>query len=283
MNSPVVIPDRVRLNSAPLSGDSLAFLQKTIERNRFLPVPPQEENFVGDGDYLAIGTEFLGHFIELGGLHEHERVLDIGCGIGRMAVPLTQYLDPEKGMYTGLDPAPAGIQWSAQHIGAVYPNFRFMHLDIANDLYNPKGRIRGRELLLPFENNAFDFAIMTSVVTHLPADEIEPYFREISRLLEPGGRLFLSAFVMEPESQRGAAELTPRIRFHRTAEGPSWHADAKAPLAAVAFDDGFLDTTLHAAGFDIALKKLGHWRGQTGSQHYQDFFVAVKSSRGQSA
>lgn len=281
MNSPVVIQDHVRLKSAPLSGDRLALLQKTIERNRFLPVPPQEENFVGDGDYLAIGTEFLGHFVELGGLREDERVLDIGCGIGRMAVPLTQYLDPDEGQYTGLDPAPAGIRWSAQHIGSAYPNFRFMHLDIANELYNPNGRIRGTDLSLPFESNAFDFAIMTSVVTHLPANEIEPYFREISRLLEPGGRLFLSAFVMEPECQRGTAEPGPRIRFHRTSEGPSWHADKTALLAAVAFDDGFLDTMLHATGFDIALKKLGNWRGQTGSQHYQDFFVAVKSSRGQ--
>ncbi len=283
MNSPVVIADHVRLKSAPLDGSGLALLQKTIERNRFLPVPPQEENFVGDGDYLAIGTEFLGYFIELGGLQDHERVLDIGCGIGRMAVPLTQYLDPDKGLYTGLDPAPAGIQWSAQHVGSVYPNFRFMHLDIANDLYNPNGRIQGRDLLLPFESKSFDFAIMTSVVTHLPADEIEPYFHEISRLLAPGGRLFLSAFVMESESQRGSAELAPRIRFHRTPQGPSWHADAQAPLAAVAFDDGFLDTALQETGFDIALKKLGHWRGQTGSRHYQDFFVAVKSARGQGA
>lgn len=280
MNSPVVIEDTVRLKPAPLGGERLALLQKTIGRNRFLPIPPQEENFVGDGDYLAIGTEFLGHFIELGGLQEQERVLDIGCGIGRMAVPLTQYLDPEKGRYTGIDPASPGIQWCTRNIRSAYENFRFMHLDIANDLYNPNGHLPGTEIALPFAEGSFDFAIMTSVVTHLPANEIEPYFREIARLLAPGGRLFVSAFVMEPESQRTAQNLTPRIQFQRHGEGPAWYADAQAPLAAVAFDDGFLDTCLQITGFDIALKKLGHWRGQTGSRHYQDFFVAVKSERG---
>lgn len=280
MNSPAMIEETVRLKPAAVTGDRLAVLQKTIQRNRFLPVPASEENFVGDGDYLAIGTEFLGYFVELGGLNEHERVLDIGCGIGRMAVPLTQYLDPEKAQYTGIDPASPGIQWCTRQISSVYPNFRFMHLDIANDLYNPEGYIKGTEIKLPFANGSFDFAIMTSVVTHLPADEIKPYFQEVSRLLDLGGRLFLSAFVMTDEAQRPESELTPRIRFQRTNNGPAWYGNAQAPLAAVAFDDGFLDGALKASGFEIALKKLGHWRGQTGSQHYQDMFVAVKTSRG---
>jgi len=279
MNSPVLIKESANLAPppAPLRGERLAELQKLIGRNRFLPVPPSEDNFVGDGDYLAIGTEFLGHFIELGGLQEHERVLDVGCGIGRMAVPLTQYLNPETARYVGIDPASAGIQWCTRNIGSVYPNFRFMHLDIANALYNPDGYIRGSEIALPFSNGAFDFAIMTSVVTHLPEEEIAPYFREISRLLELGGRLFLSAFVMAPDRASGA---TPRVVFHRAGKGAAWYANTRAPLAAVAFDDGFLDEALHAAGFEIALKRFGHWRGGTGEQHYQDFFVAVKSSRG---
>lgn len=280
MNSPVVINDAVRLKAAAIGDERLADLQKTIQRNRFLPVPPSKDNFAGDGDFLAIGTEFLGYFVELGGLSEHERVLDIGCGIGRMAVPLTQYLDPERGQYTGIDPASHGIQWCTRNIGSVYPSFRFMHIDIANELYNPDGCINGADIALPFAKKSFDFAIMTSVVTHLPAEEIGPYFREISRLLDTGGRLFLSAFVMDSEGETGCGDLAPRIRFQRSGGGPSWHGDGKAPLAAVAFDDGFIDTALTAAGFEIVLKEFGHWRGQTGSPHYQDIFVAVKSSRG---
>jgi len=277
MNSPVLIKDTASLVPVALSGERLADLQKQIGRNRFLPVPSGEDNFVGDGDYLAIGTEFLGHFVELGGLQDRERVLDVGCGIGRMAVPLTQYLDPAVARYVGVDPASAGIQWCTRKIGSVYPNFRFMHLDIANELYNPDGYIQGTEIALPFTNGSFDFAIMTSVVPHLPAEEIAPYFNEISRLLDTGGRLFVSAFVIAPEQGRDA---TPRVVFHRACDGPAWHANARAPLAAVAFDDGFLDDALQAAGFEVALKRFGHWRGGSGAQHYQDFFVAVKMSRG---
>lgn len=283
MNSLVKIRDAVRLKSAAMGADRMADLQNAIRRNRFLPVPPQEDNFVGDGDYLGIGAEFLGYFAGLGGLQEHERVLDVGCGIGRMAVPLTQYLDPDTGTYTGLDPASSGIQWCTRNISPAYPSFRFMHLDIANALYNPDGYIKGSEIALPFANGSFDFAIMTSVVTHLPPNEIEPYFREISRLLDLGGRLFLSAFVMLPEQGGAESSLTPRITFHRAGKGPGWYMDANAPLAAVAFDDGFLDAVLKAAGFQIAVKQLGHWRGATGRQHYQDLFVAVKTAKGQGA
>nr|MEC9419338.1 class I SAM-dependent methyltransferase [Pseudomonadota bacterium] len=72
MNSPVLIKDATSLVTSPLGSERIADLQGYIGRNRFLPVPPSEDNFVGDGDYLAIGTEFLGHFIDLGGLRAHE-------------------------------------------------------------------------------------------------------------------------------------------------------------------------------------------------------------------
>ncbi|MBN9672247.1 class I SAM-dependent methyltransferase [Roseibium aggregatum] len=280
MNSPVFIKDKVSMKTVPVSPERIADLQKLIRRNRFLPVPSQEDIFVGDGDYLAIGTEFLGHFIELGGLRENERVLDIGCGIGRMAVPLTQYLDPETAQYAGIDPASSGINWCTRNIGSVYPNFRFTHLDIANGLYNPGGHIRGTDISLPFANGSFDFAIMTSVVTHLPPQEIRPYFKEVSRLLDLGGRLFLSAFVMDKQPERKDGQPPPRIVFQRAGNSPAWCADLRTPLSAVAFDDGFLDEALKVNGFEITLKRLGHWRGGTESRNYQDFFVAVKTARG---
>jgi Methylase involved in ubiquinone/menaquinone biosynthesis len=93
----------------------LTWLTQSVLSNRFLPAPPPENVFVGDGDYRAIGAEFLGHFVRLGGLKPSDRVLDIGCGIGRMAVPLTQYLDSDA-VYEGIDPVGEGIAWCTKTI-----------------------------------------------------------------------------------------------------------------------------------------------------------------------
>ena len=89
---------------------------EAVLRNRFLPCPDPDSIFVGDGNFQAVGAEFLGHFIRKGGLRPDSRVLDIGCGIGRMAVPLTQYLDTATGSYRGIDPVAGGINWCRQTI-----------------------------------------------------------------------------------------------------------------------------------------------------------------------
>ncbi len=74
---------------------SLYFLPDTLEvlsgkRDRL--TPPGWRNFVGGGDFKVIGNEFFRYFVEIGGLKPHEKVLEVGCGIGRMAVPLMGYL-----------------------------------------------------------------------------------------------------------------------------------------------------------------------------------------------
>ena len=149
--------------------DDLDRLVGCIRRNRFLPIPPSEKNFVGDGDFLAVGIEFLQWFVRLGELKPQERVLDIGSGIGRMALPLTQYLDG--GTYDGVDVSAEGVAWCNHNIATHYGNFRFQHLDLAHPLYNPTGTMRTVEVRLPFEDASFDFIFLTSVVTHLTAAE----------------------------------------------------------------------------------------------------------------
>lgn len=202
----------------------LAWLMAHVQTNRFLPHPPPDSIFVGDGDYRAIGAEFLGHFVRIGRLQPHERVFDIGCGIGRMAVPLTQYLDPERGSYDGVDPVMDGILWCAQTITPAYPRFRFQRLDIAHPLYNPQGSLPGNEVRFGFANQSFDFITMISVATHLPPDELVVYLDEAARLLAPGGRLFLTAFALD-----GQVTGQERLKFRRWGEGPGWYAIEEAP------------------------------------------------------
>ena len=73
-------------------------------------VPPRRLNFVGITDFVDTGDEFLGHFVALGGLQPDGRVLDVGCGIGRMARPLAGYLGRD-GSYDGFDINAQGIAW----------------------------------------------------------------------------------------------------------------------------------------------------------------------------
>ena len=260
--------------AATVQEDRVHWLMEAVLRNRFLPQPEAGSVFVGDGDFRAVGAEFLGHFIRLGGLRPEHRVLDIGCGIGRMAVPLTQYLDVEKGRYSGFDPVEGGIAWCRRFITPAYPNFTFQRLDIAHKLYNPQGKISGEALKLPYAERQFDFVIMTSVVTHLPPDEVLVHLSEVARLLKPGGRLFMTAFVVDDIAAANASgRRDARLAFARDGDGPCWFVPDLPPLAAVGFDDGFLDQALEKAGLVIALKSFGHWRGQDAA-HYQDLYVA---------
>jgi len=258
----------------PFNDDHVSWLTDAVSRNQFLPCPDPDSIFVGDGDYRAVGAEFLGHFIRVGGLQPQSRVLDIGCGIGRMAVPLTQYIDNKSGSYQGMDPVAGGVNWCQRMITPVYSNFEFQRVDIAHSLYNPKGAINGLELVLPFESRQFDFIIMTSVVTHLPDEEVTAYLREVERVLAPGGRLFMTAFVVDEHAKDNTSKKRDaRLGFQRYDEGPCWFVPEMPPLAAVGFDDGFLDGALARAGLSIVTKSLGHWRGMP-ADHYQDIFVA---------
>ncbi len=254
------------------------WLMQSVLKNRFLPSPDPNSVFVGDGDYRAVGAEFLGHFIRKGGLRPDARVLDIGSGIGRMAVPLTQYLDPARARYSGIDPVAGGVNWCRQNIASRYPNFDFRHIDIAHDLYNPKGVVNGISLVLPFQDKSFDFAIMTSVVTHLPSDEVKVYLREVARVLAPGGRLFMTAFVVDDIAARDRhGKRDRRLAFERHGDGPCWFVPDLPPLAAVGFESGFLDRALAGVGLMLETKSLGHWRG-VDADHYQDIFIASRGA-----
>jgi hypothetical protein len=55
----------------------LTQLMERIVCDDSLPAPAPESIFVGDGDYRTIGVEYLGHFVRIGGLTPHDRVLDI--------------------------------------------------------------------------------------------------------------------------------------------------------------------------------------------------------------
>src|SRR4051794_40645769 len=105
--------------------------------------------YVGEGDFVATGDEFLGHLRELAGLTPRSRVLDVGCGIGRVARPLAGFLDG--GSYTGFDVNAPAIGWCQ----ARYPeHFRFQLADLYNARYHPTGMARASEYRFPYDDDS---------------------------------------------------------------------------------------------------------------------------------
>ena len=99
------------------------------DRRHGVPVPPWSLRSQVPGDFRAVGRAFLDYMVDLGGLRPDDRLLDIGCRAGRMAIPLTGYLGAG-GAYDAVDDWPEGTAWCQQVITARYPNFRFRQLSM---------------------------------------------------------------------------------------------------------------------------------------------------------
>ncbi|MCK9617234.1 MAG: class I SAM-dependent methyltransferase, partial [Lentimicrobiaceae bacterium] len=127
-----------------------------ITRKRHPLVPPKGLIFTGRGNYIVQGEQFLEYFKKYCGLQPNHKVLDVGCGVGRMAIPLVSYLNTE-GTYDGFDIVKKGIRWCNTHFRKQHPNFRFHYVDIYNKLYNAKGETQAEDFKFPFNDESFDF------------------------------------------------------------------------------------------------------------------------------
>lgn len=238
--------------------------------------PPRSLIFIGSGDFKQIGNEFKKYFIELGGLQPNHRVLDIGCGIGRMAVPLTGYLTKEGG-YWGFDIVKKGIDWCQAHITKEFDNFHFQHVNIYNKYYNKKGTIVARQFKFPYEESFFDFAFLTSVFTHMQADELENYIQEISRVLKPGGRAMLTFFLLNPEAKQSMKIGKSHVNFQYEVDEHSKTTNPQIPEDAIAYEEAFVLSLINKHNLHVDPPiQYGAWSGREKNLTYQDVILVRK-------
>lgn len=235
-------------------------------------LPPRGLSFVGRSDFEQTGAEFLAHFRELGGLAPTDRVLDVGCGIGRMAIPLTGYL--QGGSYEGFDVGREMIRWCRRHVTPRHPDFGFTWVPIYNRKYNPFGSISATEFRFPYDDDSFDFALATSLFTHLTPADARHYLGELGRVLRPGAKSLLTFFLITPDSQRAMQAGRAAFRFQADSDG-ALTIDPRLPEEAVAFSLEQIDAMLGEAGLS-ALEPIhpGEWAGAPGARSFQDIVIA---------
>jgi ubiquinone/menaquinone biosynthesis C-methylase UbiE len=238
--------------------------------------PPRRliEN-IGGGDFNGIGKEFFRHFLDIGKLKPDDCVLDVGCGCGRMAVPLTKYLSA-KGGYWGFDIVEESIKWCQKHIGDDHRNFHFLVADVYNQFYHPKGRFKAAEYRFPYLDNFFDMVSLTSVFTHMMSADMQNYLGQISRVLKPGGRCMISFFLLNEESKGMLSQGMATVKLPYAAKD-CLIGDKKFPEGAVAFEESFIRQHYATQGLEIMEPiHYGSWCGRKCLVSYQDIIVAVK-------
>jgi len=133
------------------------------------------------------------------------RVLDLGCGIGRMSAELA-----------GRCAEVVGVDVSPEMIAEA----RRLHADKAGLRFEANSGID----LADFTDGYFDLIFSYSVLPHLPEDVLECYFLEAGRVLAPGG-LFRYQFWIGARHAAAAAD-TLTIRTYEAEALARLHADA---------------------------------------------------------
>jgi SAM-dependent methyltransferase len=120
---------------------------------------------------------------------EGERVLDLGCGAGKMAL----YAASRGARAAGVDLAPFFLPRAAREEDLVHGDLR----------------------RLPFRKGSFPRAYSLDVLEHLDEDGVREVLTEARRTVGPGGRLFVYTHAMESsrmaEFQRAVNRLARRL------------------------------------------------------------------------
>ena len=220
--------------------------------------PPQGDIYIGSGDFIAQGKSQLNLLKKHIDLSPTDRVLDVGCGIGRSAAALTEYIN-SKGSYEGFDVVEKGIAWCQKKITKDCPNFKFKYVPLNNDLYNTKPT-SALDFVFPYSDNSFDKVFLFSVFTHMPLPEIEHYLSEIKRVLKPDGKC-LSTFFMYDSKNEEYINNPKNAGFTFPVKENGYRLmDGKVISANVALDTSVLQKKSANLNLPISNKISGYWR-----------------------
>jgi ubiquinone/menaquinone biosynthesis C-methylase UbiE len=140
------------------------------------PDPPHRIGLADSGResrLLSFGrlTALHRRIVELAGITPGERILDVGCGPGRLAILGGRVAGPS-GEACGIDPAPEMIELARRNAARAHVPTRF-----------EVGVIEA----LPYPDHRFDVVSSSLMLHHLPEDLKRRGLAEVRRVLKPAG------------------------------------------------------------------------------------------------
>lgn len=254
----------------------LVYLPNELFVRRDKYIPPKGRIFIGSGDFKKQGIHQVKLLKKYIGLEPRDSVLDIGCGIGRSAVPLLEYLEPTS-TYEGFDVMEENINWCSKKISPDFPNFKFTYVPLKNDLYNSLEQ-KADDFVFPYENNSFEKAFLFSVFTHMQKGGVAQYLSEIARTLKTRGMCLATFFVYSNENEVAISD--PEHEFSFAFEKEDYRImDEKTHAANTAFHFDRLSKMVKDSGLEVLKLIDGYWKNMAlkGSENsFQDILILRK-------
>jgi SAM-dependent methyltransferase len=170
------------------------------------------------------------------GCHAGSRVLDVGCGLGRLPIGILRVIGEID--YTGIDIDRHSIAWCRRFIGKHHPSFHFVRLNLYNERYNRKGVRFDMNFRFGFPDSSWNIIYLFSVFSHTTEEDMRIYLKEFSRLLDPDGCVFFTTFV---------EENVPDITYNPG----DYRVSCSGPLHIVRYDKSYLFSIVGEYGFEV--------------------------------
>ncbi|WP_417428581.1 class I SAM-dependent methyltransferase [Halpernia sp.] len=240
-------------------------LYEGISGKRQKDIPKKGDIFIGSGDFVTQGESQVSHLKNYIDLKPTDKVLDIGCGIGRTAFALQNFINKE-GSYDGFDAMKKGIDWCDKNIHQKNQNFNFKYAPLKNALYN-KSEGNAEFFKFPYSENQFDKAFLFSVFTHMKINEIQNYLNEICRTLKPNGKCLATFFIYSDKDNLDSFE---GFRFPIKRDGYRL-LDKNVEEANIAIEIKTLEKMIAISGLKLEEKINGFWNDFTKNKDKIDF------------
>jgi SAM-dependent methyltransferase len=161
-----------------------------------LPYPPPEMRaLVGPTDEASFDNPKGERVYPYLPAEQYRSVFDFGCGCGRVARQLILQ-SPRPGRYLGVDLHRGMIEWARTNLTPAAAEFEFVHHNVYNRSFNP-GEGLPEMAPLPAADASFTLVNALSVFTHLTERQAVHYMKEAARILEPGGLIHASFFLID--------------------------------------------------------------------------------------
>jgi SAM-dependent methyltransferase len=220
------------------------------------------------GSFHDVALVTMGR-MNMAGLRPEHDVLDIGCGVGRTARYLCDYLS-SGARYEGFDVRRGPVTWCQQNISTRCPNFHFTYTPLYNTLYSADTALSSAaEFVFPYPDETFDFALAHSLFTHLPPDVSDNYLHETYRVLRPRG-ISYSTWLLYSDGNSTNYSNPATSSMHLQSSGVHAVQNPDTPDAAVGYSETWVRDSYVSAGLQI-VEPI-----HPGFDRLQDVIVAVK-------